>query len=166
MLDGIGRVVMGFCGAASWLDLAVQPVVMIRMTSAAANIDMHCLIGRLGGGTFLRRGAIQTLCSSDRLLAGCHDNATTGSSGPKRHSDVLATARSVHCLIDGEVMRRVCASRAAIPTNQDQRSLGWQSRERLRLPLGLASAKRPELSTDCGEASSASWPGTASASSR
>jgi hypothetical protein len=57
MLDGIGRVVMGFCGAAGWLDLAVQPVVMIRVTSAAANIDMHCLIGRLGGGTFLRRGA-------------------------------------------------------------------------------------------------------------
>ena len=58
---------------------------------------------------------IQTLCSSDRLLAGCHDNATTGSSGPKRHSDVLATSRSVHSLVDGEVMRRVCASRVAIP---------------------------------------------------
>jgi len=57
MPGGIGRVVKGFSGAASWFDWAAQPIVMVRVTSAALSTAMHCLAGRFGGGTLLRRDA-------------------------------------------------------------------------------------------------------------
>lgn len=56
MFDGTGRVGTGFSGAASWVQLAAQLIVIARVVSAAVNTAAHWLALRFGGGIFLRRG--------------------------------------------------------------------------------------------------------------
>ena len=57
MLDGIGRVGIGFSGAADCVHLAPQPIVMASVANAMLNTAIPCSAVRLGGETFLRRGA-------------------------------------------------------------------------------------------------------------
>ena len=56
-MDGIGRVGIGFSGAACCVHLAPQPIVMASVANAMLSTAIRCSAVRLGGATFLRRGA-------------------------------------------------------------------------------------------------------------